>query len=62
MGAGVWWLAQIAGPWLLCAGQFPLRMVVLVALVGVGMGAYFALIFLTRVFSLAEVRAVLRRG
>lgn len=62
MGAVVWWLARLAGPWLLCEGRFALRMVVLVGLVGMGAGAYFVLIFVTRVFTLSEVKASLRRG
>jgi putative peptidoglycan lipid II flippase len=61
MGWVVWWLAQVAGSWLLCEGRFTLRMVVLVALVAVGAGMYFIFVFALRVFTVAEVRASLRR-
>ena len=62
MGALVWWLAHIGSGWLLGDGQFLLRIGVLGALVAAGCATYFALVFATRVFTVAEVRANLRRG
>jgi len=61
MGAAVWGLARLGSTWILADGQFFLRMIALTILVAIGVVAYFAFVFALRVFSVSEVKNVLRR-
>lgn len=61
MGALVWWGARLSAPWLLAAGQFAERVVVLGALVSIGIAVYIGAILLLRVYPWAELRALVRK-
>ncbi len=61
MGVAIWFLADLAEPWLLREGGFLFRMAVLSLLVLAGVAIYFGFIFLTRVFGPADLRRLLIR-
>jgi putative peptidoglycan lipid II flippase len=61
MGAAIWFLAQYGEPWLLREGDFFIRILALLILVLIGVVIYFAFILLTRVFSISDLKKVVRR-
>ncbi|MEO0414618.1 MAG: murein biosynthesis integral membrane protein MurJ, partial [Verrucomicrobiota bacterium] len=67
MGGVVWGLARLANRWIMLDANsvvdvnFAIRMATLLAVVVVGIIAYFGFIFATRVFSVREVKQILRR-
>ncbi|NNE94054.1 MAG: murein biosynthesis integral membrane protein MurJ [Verrucomicrobiales bacterium] len=61
MGVVVWTAAHFTKPWLMEPGQFVQRLLILIAIVGLGVVAYFGFVFLTRGYSLAEVKGIVRR-
>ncbi|MEX2580349.1 MAG: murein biosynthesis integral membrane protein MurJ [Verrucomicrobiales bacterium] len=62
MGAAVWVLAQFAEGWLLAEGRFLLRIATLSAVVLIGVAVYFGFVIVTGVYSIAELKAKLRRA
>lgn len=62
MGAGIWFAAEWAKPWLLTEGDYVRRVAVLLVLVILGVGLYFAAVFATRVYTVAELKSRLRRS
>lgn len=61
MGAVVWFATQWAKPWIMGDAPFVQRVPVLLLLVLAGVAVYFAAVFATRVYTLAELKARLRR-
>ncbi len=62
MGAVVWGLSLYAHDWIFAAGQRVSRLSVLGVMVLIGVIVYFLFIFATRVFTISELKKVLRRG
>ena len=60
MGAAVWWIAHLASPWIYADGRI-VRLVALCVVVTVGLVIYLALILLTRVTTVGELKGRLRR-
>ncbi|MDF1826026.1 MAG: murein biosynthesis integral membrane protein MurJ [Verrucomicrobiales bacterium] len=61
MGGGIWFAAEWVKPWIMTDGNFVGRVSVLLALVVVGVALYFAAVFATRVYTVAELKSRLRR-
>jgi putative peptidoglycan lipid II flippase len=62
MGGLIWFLAGYANPWLMTAGSFLVRVGVLCGLVAIGVVIYFAAVIATRVYSVSELKARLKRS
>tara|TARA_R110002096_G_scaffold33146_29_gene95951 strand:+ start:268 stop:1815 length:1548 start_codon:yes stop_codon:yes gene_type:complete len=61
MGGLVWLAAQYSEPWLMAEGQFFQRVAILGVLVAGGVGIYFALVIVTRVYSIGELKRRFRK-
>ena len=62
MGATVWAAAHFSNPWLMAPGQFIQRVAILCVICGLGIVVYFGFVFVTRVYSVADVKAIMKRG
>ncbi|MEM7601173.1 MAG: murein biosynthesis integral membrane protein MurJ [Verrucomicrobiota bacterium] len=62
MGAGIYYAAEWVKPWIMTDGDFVKRIFVLLVLVLLGVILYFAAVFATRVYSVAELKSRLRRS
>lgn len=61
MGAGIWYVGEWLKPWIMTEGEFVKRVLLLLGLVLFGVILYFSTVFATRVYTLAELKARLRR-
>lgn len=62
MGAAIYYLAELGEPWIMREGGFVIRMLALLLLVMIGIAVYFGFILATRVFSIRELKRVVKRG
>lgn len=62
MGAAIWYLSKYGEPWLLRDGDFAIRMGALLLLVLAGVAVYFIFILMSGVFTIAEIKKLVRRG
>ncbi len=62
MGVAVWTAAHFTKPWLMAPGSFLQRIGILGVIVAAGAVVYFGFVFVTRVYSVADVKAIMRRG